>query len=166
MEVLMQGNLDPALKRHAPLPAAQLAALCEVAASCLESRACDRWVAYPPLPSKQRLSSSCHHKNKPKFAFPLLARPYWQDHTALALRWPRSNLYLKLPWTLITARNKTCSPCLLSVQAGQSVHFQSSASPDTLRSSYVLCAAGTGSRHRQQGLSHLVGALPALQQPI
>ena len=45
MKVPPQGNLDPALKRHAPLPAAQLAALCEVAASCLESQACDRLVA-------------------------------------------------------------------------------------------------------------------------
>ena len=39
---VLQGNLDPALKRHASLPAAQLAALCEVAASCLEPQPTDR----------------------------------------------------------------------------------------------------------------------------
>ena len=40
--VFLQGNLDPALNRHASLPAAQLAALCEVAASCLEPQPTDR----------------------------------------------------------------------------------------------------------------------------
>ena len=40
--ILLQGNLDPALNRHASLPAAQLAALCEVAASCLEPQPTDR----------------------------------------------------------------------------------------------------------------------------
>ncbi len=40
--ILLQGNMDPALNRHASLPAAQLAALCEVAASCLEPHPTDR----------------------------------------------------------------------------------------------------------------------------
>jgi hypothetical protein len=40
--VFLQGNLDPALNRHASLPATQLAALCEVAASCLEPQPTDR----------------------------------------------------------------------------------------------------------------------------
>ena len=40
--ISLQGNLDPALNRHASLPAAQLAALCEVAASCLEPQPTDR----------------------------------------------------------------------------------------------------------------------------
>lgn len=40
--VALQGNLDPALNRHASLPAVQLAALCEVAASCLEPQPTDR----------------------------------------------------------------------------------------------------------------------------
>ncbi len=43
--VVLQGNLDPALNRHASLPAAQLAALCEVAASCLEPQPTDRSAA-------------------------------------------------------------------------------------------------------------------------
>lgn len=55
---LMQGNLDPALNRHASLPAAQLAALCEVAASCLEPQPTDRPTAARLVTYLQKLLKS------------------------------------------------------------------------------------------------------------
>ena len=40
---LMSNNLDPALKRHTPLPAPHLAALCEVAQACLQDLPVNRY---------------------------------------------------------------------------------------------------------------------------
>lgn len=62
---LMQGNLDPALNRHASLPAAQLAALCEVAASCLEPQPTDRPAAARLVTYLQKLLKSTDSANTP-----------------------------------------------------------------------------------------------------
>ncbi|KAL0027374.1 hypothetical protein WJX79_006143 [Trebouxia sp. C0005] len=62
---LMQGNLDPALNRHASLPAVQLAALCEVAASCLEPQPTDRPTAARLVTYLQKLLKSTDSANTP-----------------------------------------------------------------------------------------------------
>ncbi|DBA97305.1 TPA: hypothetical protein ACH3X1_015045 [Trebouxia sp. C0004] len=62
---LMQGNLDPALNRHASLPPAQLAALCEVAASCLELQPTDRPTAARLVTYLQKLLNSTDSATTP-----------------------------------------------------------------------------------------------------
>lgn len=61
--VVLQGNLDPALNRHASLPSAQLAALCEVAASCLEPQPTDRSApAHESCPTSHADQTKLHQK--------------------------------------------------------------------------------------------------------
>ncbi len=87
--VVLQGNLDPALNRHASLRAAQLAALCEVAASCLEPQPTDRSPpAHDFCPTSHADQIKLHHKI------------YLSDDSALlqtsGSRWTSSVLLLQL----------------------------------------------------------------------
>ncbi len=99
--VFLQGNLDPALNRHASLPAAQLAALCEVAASCLEPHPADR-----SAPAQDACPASQADQTK------LYRELYLSDDSAvLQISEQRWSLHQSLLLQLASSTLPSCKSC-------------------------------------------------------